>query len=73
VNLHYRVIADAPTKLRRGVSATMSPVRTACRDLSPQTRASDSGKSRRLNRTGFIGELFPREDGADAPSQQVFP
>jgi len=26
-----------------------------------------------LNRTGFIGGLIPREDGAHAPTQQVLP
>jgi hypothetical protein len=26
-----------------------------------------------LNRTGFIGEPIPREDGSDAPTQQVLP
>jgi hypothetical protein len=26
-----------------------------------------------MNRTGFIGGLIPREDGAHATTQQVFP
>ena len=33
----------------------------------------DKSGSRNLNRTGFFGGLFPREDGAHGTTQQVFP
>jgi len=35
--------------------------------------ASDGPRIERLNRTGFIGEPTLREDGSDAPTQQVLP
>ena len=36
-------------------------------------RCTNSASLTFLNRTGFIGGPIPREDGPDAPTQQVLP
>ena len=41
--------------------------------LTAGTSRTSFQRKYRLNRTGFIGGPIPREDGPDAPTQQVLP
>jgi len=65
-------IVDCPMRSWAGSSALLAErTKTAQRSVCPSSATRPGFYA--VNRTGFIGGPIPREDGPDAPTQQVFP